>query len=128
VGMAVAVAEVGPPCPAVLDPIRVQMPERVEQAVDVGEGSVEVVLEGRELLAVFGLMSGSGTYQALFDEGDPTQRSHDLCQRHPDGLGNFRGDLGGPPKASSVSFPRVKAAYRVRLRRGGVVVRPAALS
>ncbi len=45
VRVVVAVAEVGPSRPAVFDAAGVQVPERVDQAVPGGEGSVEVALE-----------------------------------------------------------------------------------
>jgi hypothetical protein len=44
----VAVAVAGPADPAVLGGVGVEVPERVGEAVGVGEGLVEVVLERRE--------------------------------------------------------------------------------
>ncbi len=71
--MVVAVAEVGPSRPAVLDATRVQVPERVDEAMPVGEGSVEVVLEWHELLAMLGLVTGfehvQVTQQQYWDAG-----------------------------------------------------------
>ena len=68
VGVVVPVAVSGPADPAVLGVVRVQVPERVGQAVRAGEGLVEVVLErGEERVA--GLVAGFEDVQVSGHDG-----------------------------------------------------------